>query len=299
MVGIANNHAGDAGRLSILDTIDAVKTAGMTVVGGGEEIAEAFAVQIVERNGLRVGFLAFDATLAGTSATAEHPGIASWDEPSVESVVTSAREQVDVLVVGVHGGVEYYRETDPGMAVLAERLAGWGADVVWGHGPHVVQPIFEIPRAGDGTTVVATSLGNFLFDQSAAGTREGAILEVLADRQGVFAYRVGSTEHHDRRVHFEAWATPERDAVLLGLDWWNLTRFATVEPIRSAAVVVDDFVAGDIVDAALGDATGDGRDDVVISHRHRLSGERGQHAVSGPAVGGRSRSERPPGRLPT
>ncbi len=268
VVGIANNHSGDAGRLSILDTIEAVQGAGLAAVGGGETTAGAFAVHIVERNGLSVGFLAFDATQAGTSATPEHPGIASWDEQRVRSAVASAREQVDVLVVGVHGGVEYYRETDPGMAVLAERLAGWGVDVVWGHGPHVVQPVLDMPGVENRTTVVATSLGNFLFDQSAAGTREGAILEVLADRQGVFAYRVGSAEHHDRRVHFESWALPEHDAVLLGLEWWNLTRFATVEPAQSADFALDGFTGGDIVAAALGDVTGDGRDDVVTSHRH-------------------------------
>ena len=267
VVGIANNHAGDAGRLSILDTIDAVNSAGMAVVGGGDGIAGAFTVHIVERNGLRVGFLAFDATLAGTSATAEHPGVASWDGERVESVVTSAREQVDVLVVGVHGGVEYYGDTDPGMKVLAGRLAGWGVDIVWGHGSHVMQPIFETPGAGGRTTVVATSLGNFLFDQSSAGTRRGAVLEVLADREGVFAFRVGTTEHHDRRVHFEAWALPETDAVLLGLEWWNLTRRTELAPEPNTGSFIAEFPGGDIVHAAAGNATGDGRNALVISHR--------------------------------
>ena len=267
VVGIANNHAGDAGRLSILDTIEAVNTAGMAVVGGGEGLAGAFSVHIVERNGLRVGFLAFDATLAGTSATAGHPGVASWDGERVESVVRSAREEVDVLVVGVHGGVEYYGDTDPGMKVLAGRLAGWGVDIVWGHGPHVIQPVFETPGVGGRRTVVATSLGNFLFDQSAAGTRRGAVLEVLADREGVFAYRVGTTEHHDRRVHFEAWELPETDAVLLGLEWWNLTRTPEFTPEPHIAPFVADFPGGDIVHAAAGNATGDGRNALVISHR--------------------------------
>lgn len=267
LVGIANNHAGDAGRLSILDTIEAVNLAGVATVGGGEDMTAAYAVKVFERNGIRVGFLAFDATLAGTKATPGHPGIASWNEELVEAAVALARPQVDLLIVGVHGGVEYYPDTDPGMEVLAGRLAGWGVDIVWGHGPHVIQPVFETPGVGGRTTVVATSLGNFLFDQSAAGTRRGAVLEVLADGQGIFAYRVGTTEHHDRRVHFEAWMLPETDAVLLGLDWWNLTRSADLAPERSAGPSVADFAGGDVAYAVTGDATGDGRDDVVISHR--------------------------------
>jgi poly-gamma-glutamate synthesis protein (capsule biosynthesis protein) len=267
LVAIANNHAGDAGRLSVLDTIEAVNGAGVATVGGGEDMAAAYAVQVFERNGLRVGFLAFDATLAGTKATPGYPGIASWDEGMVRAAVASARPQVDLLIVGVHGGVEYYAETDPGMEVLAGRLAGWGVDVVWGHGPHVVQPVFETPGVGGRTTLVATSLGNFLFDQSAAGTRRGAVLEVLADSQGIFAYRIGTTEHHDLRVHFETWMPPETDAVLLGLDWWNLTRWGDLAPERSAGLSEADFAGGDVAYAVTGDATGDGRDDLVIAHR--------------------------------
>ncbi len=267
VLGIANNHAGDAGRLSILDTIEAVQAAGMETIGGGAQLDDALAVQIFERQGLKIGFLAFDATLAGTRATADHPGIASWDEEQVKAAITSTRPRVDLLIVGVHGGVEYYPGTDPGMAVLAERLAGWGVDVVWGHGPHVIQPVVTTAGVGNRTTVIATSLGNFLFDQSAAGTRRGALLEVLADREGVIAYRVGTTEHHDRRVHFESWSLPDSDAVLLGLEWWNLTRPAPFEPARSPGSALDGFTGGDVVDAAIGDATGDGRDDLVVSHR--------------------------------
>lgn len=265
LMGVANNHAGDAGRLSVIDTIEAVEAVGLKAVGGGANLEAAYQLRVVEIEGINLGFLAFDATMAGTAATSDHPGIASWDEGMVRSAVESARGDVDVLVVGVHGGVEYYGETDPGMAVLAGKLAGWGADVVWGHGAHVMQPVYLTAGTGGRATVIATSLGNFLFDQSAAGTRDGALLEVLVDEGGVVAYRVGSAGHHDRRVHFDGWALPEGDAVLLGLDWWNLVRSAVPVPPDPAPVA--GFPGGDIVDSRTGDATGDGREDLVISHR--------------------------------
>jgi poly-gamma-glutamate synthesis protein (capsule biosynthesis protein) len=266
LVGVANNHAGDAGRLSIVDTIEAAEAVGLATVGGGANLETAYAVHIIEHDGLQVGFLAFDATMAGTAATIEHAGIASWDEEKVRSAVESARSRVDLLVAGVHGGVEYFTDTDPGMAVLADRLAGWGVDVVWGHGSHVAQPVY-LKGAGDRKTVIATSLGNFLFDQSAAGTRDGALLEVLADPQGVIAYRVGMAGHRYGRVHFDGWALPEGDAVLLGLDWWNLVRAPSSAPQQSDISLAAGFSGGDTVDLAIGDATGDGLEDVVISHR--------------------------------
>ena len=266
LVGLANNHAGDAGRLSVTDTVEAAEAAGLATVGGGVNLESADSLRVFTHDGLKVGFLAYDSTMAGTPATADHPGIASWDGERVRSAVESARSEVDLLVVGVHGGVEYYGETDPAMAVLAERLSAWGADVVWGHGPHVVQPVYLV-GAGERQTVVATSLGNFLFDQAAAGTREGALLEVLADERGVVAYRVGSANHHNGRVQFDGWTLPAGDAALLGLDWWSLARTDISGPMRLDTAAATGFPGGDVVDSAAGDVTGDGQVDVVISHR--------------------------------
>jgi poly-gamma-glutamate synthesis protein (capsule biosynthesis protein) len=267
LMGLANNHSGDAGRSSILDTIAAVESSGMIVAGAGENIAEAHAWQVMESNGLEIGFLAFDATLAGTPATADSAGIAHWDHDRVRSVVTAARAEVDVLIVGVHGGVEYSTATDPGMEALAADLAGWGVDVVWGHHPHVVQPVYVTAGSTGRDTVVATSLGNFLFDMSDPGTQDGALLEVLADGNGVVAFRVGSAGHPDRRLHFDGWALPGGDAALLGLEWWGVVDRPPLAPAHPDPAAADAFSGGDVTDLALGDATGDGNVDVVVSFR--------------------------------
>ena len=265
LVGIANNHSGDAGRLSVLDTIDAVEAAGLAAVGGGSNQAAADRPWVFEREGLRVGFLAFDATRAGTPATSNDPGIATWDQERVGEVVRNARPDVDLLVVGLHGGVEYYTDTDPALAALAGLLVDWGADVVWGHGPHVVQPVSVVQ--GDRPAVVATSLGNFIFDQSGAGTRTGAVLEVLADEGGIVAFRLGGAEYRSGRVRFDGWELPSGDAALLGLEWWSLVRDSAPVPDSGGPVLPLGFEGGDITAVARGDVTGDGSEDLVISYR--------------------------------
>jgi hypothetical protein len=242
-----------------------VEAVGLVAAGAGPDQEAADQIRVFEKAGLRVGFLAFDATGAGTAATSSEAGIATWDEERVRSVVEGARADVDLLVVGVHGGVEYYSDTDPALARLADRLVEWGADVVWGHGPHVVQPVTVME--GDRPAVVATSLGNFVFDQSAAGTRVGAILEILADDGGVVAYRVGSAEHYDGRVHFEGWEIPSGDAVLLDLEWWNLVRTAGASPDPVDPAPPAEFDGGNITTFGRGDVTGNGSQDLVISYR--------------------------------
>ncbi len=267
-MSIANNHAGDAGPGSVDDTLTALSSAGLVPVGGGETVTVAFAPQVVERNGLRIALLSFDATGEGLRV-GPAAGVAWWDEARVRAAVEEARSVADVVAVGIHGGAEYQTGADPYLSRLAESLARWGADVVWGQGPHVVQPTKVIDPDGDGRpTVVATSLGNFLFDQVISGTQRGAVLEVLAGAGGSIAYRVGSVEDRDLRVHFRSWVLPRGNAAALDGQWWAVVgRVAASAPPRADAPPSLSGPEDLVVDAALGDATGDGRPEVVVAFR--------------------------------
>ncbi len=184
--------------------------------------------------------------------------------------MTRARSSADVVAVGIHGGAEYVPTTDPHLMRLGRLLASWGADVVWGHGPHVVQPIHVIDPDRDGRpTVVATSLGNLLFDQHAPGTRRGAIVEVLAGPDGVRAFRIGSAEHVAGPPQFRGWRPPRASAVALGGAWWTLAR--PVTPVAEERPRTLAGFEGDVVDAALGDPDGDGRPDLVVAFRRPFS----------------------------
>jgi len=147
------------------------------------------------------------------------------------------------------------------MANISGALAIAGADVVWGHGAHVVQPVTVL----DSGTVAATSLGNFLFDQSGPDRTTGAMLEVIADEHGVVAYRVGLAEHPDRHIEFVEWIEPSGDAGWLRGSWWSLVRAPTIAV--DTTITVDEFRHGDLVAAAAGDIDGDGNDNIVASFR--------------------------------
>ena len=156
---VANNHAGDAGPASVLDSVEALDGAGMLAVGGGANAADAHRARTIEVHGLHVAFLAFDVSGSGLTATEGRPGIATWDAATAETTVADARAANDIVVVSIHGGVADRESVDPLLAPVAERLASWGTDVVWGHGPHVEQPIVVLdPDGDDRPTVVATSL---------------------------------------------------------------------------------------------------------------------------------------------
>lgn len=258
LMSVANNHATDAGAAGLLDTIEALEARGVVALGGGRSVADAMAPHVAEHNGVTVAFLAFDATRLATSATADSVGVATYERDSARAAVQAAAADSDVLAVSLHGGVEYLLDNDPVLGDIADDLVAWGADIVWGHGAHVAQPVTVVDAPGGRSAVVATSLGNFVFDQQRPATQTGLLLEVLVSDGGVVAYRVGRASHPEMRPTFDMWDLPVGPAaVSLGGEWWSLV----VPPeVRAAAPVqIPGFTQGDVTTAAFGDATGDGR----------------------------------------
>ncbi len=259
VLSLPNNHTMDSGPDGLLDTIAAADDAGLLTVGAGADESAAYAPLVVTANGINIGFLAFDATGVGDEAGAE-PGVARWDEGRAIAAVEDLSSRAEVVIVSVHGGTEYLPVTDPGMEAIAATLTAAGTDIFWGHGAHVVQPV----ERRDGA-VVATSLGNFLFDQAGPDRTSGYMLELLVDGSGVVAYRIGIAEHPDRRAEFVGWIEPEADAAWLHGSWWSLLRSTT--PVATTAAQVDQFRFGDVIASAQGDIDGDGSVDSIVSFR--------------------------------
>lgn len=184
VLSLANNHAGDYGDPALVDTLDLVRSAGIATVGAGMNITEAHEAKIVEANGLRVAFLAYNQiSPASFAATATSPGTAFMDRQRMAAEVRTARERADLVVVSCHWGTEYSAYPNASQKELAQALADAGADLVIGHHPHVVQGL-----RFDRQTFTVYSLGNFVFDfdsDFSRQTTEGVVMHCLLDRSGV------------------------------------------------------------------------------------------------------------------
>jgi poly-gamma-glutamate synthesis protein (capsule biosynthesis protein) len=62
-------------------------------------------------------------------------------------------------------GTEYSPTINGLQSQIAQKLADWGADVVLGHGPHVLQPVKQLTGQNGRPTLVWFSIGNFLNAQ--------------------------------------------------------------------------------------------------------------------------------------
>ena len=73
--------------------------------------------------------------------------------------IQSLRDQgAEVVVMCVHWGNEYYFKPTSGQVNIGRYAIDHGADIVFGHHPHVLQPIEEYNGG-----VILYSLGNFAF----------------------------------------------------------------------------------------------------------------------------------------
>ena len=166
---LSNNHHLDCGKEGLLETQRTLKDAGLGSIGPDPGPVYR------SINGVRLAFLAFDAT-------------AQFDIETATKAVRSAHEAGALVIVAVHWGVEYQAGASTDQKEIAARLAEAGATLIWGHHPHVLQPSAWIH---DGKTLMLYSLGNALFDQSGLdSTRRSALVLVTLNPHGVQKFKV-------------------------------------------------------------------------------------------------------------
>lgn len=158
-VTLANNHVFDFGLSAFQDTLDVLDKNKIQWTGAGMSIEEAEKPLILAAKGIEIAIVNFsegeDQTAAGIG-----PGVMGWEIPRLEAKIQSLKQQVDLVIVIAHCGLEYIPFAPPYVMDAFEKMAEAGADAVIGHHPHVPQGI----KFHKGVPICC-SLGNFIFYQ--------------------------------------------------------------------------------------------------------------------------------------
>lgn len=174
IVSIANNHVMDMGEAGLIRTIDNISEAGLAFVGAGRTKSEANEIKIISANGITCAFLAYtygtNERLPGRRATSPGVNILRPDSDAdllkaIEKV-KEARTAADIVIVSLHWGDEYSTTPSGWQKEAAYQLINAGADIIFGHHPHVLQPIETISTRDGRHALVAYSLGNFISSQN-------------------------------------------------------------------------------------------------------------------------------------
>lgn len=183
-VSMANNHVNDFGASGREQTMRNLSAAGIEFAG----LRDVCETSTIERGGKRIGFAAFGHS-RGT--------LSIMDIDEVRTVVGSLKDSCDIVVVSFHGGGEgpKYTHVPHGMEMcfneqrgdvelFAHEAVEAGADIVYGHGPHVTRGM-EVYR----DRLIMYSLGNFCtpYRVNLNGISGHApVVEVTVDGDGNF-----------------------------------------------------------------------------------------------------------------
>lgn len=184
---LAANHLFDQGTAGFLETLDQFDRAGIPRAGAGVDLDDALAPAIVERRGLRFGFVAFNQIVGSLAAGPAQPGVAWLTRDNILAAVARAREAADIVICIPQwwggdrpgDGAEYHATFRGDMRDWQATFFGAGCDQVLGHGTHWSGPIDFGTDAHGRVQVTMVSHGNFLFGQDwSQQTQEGVIVEL-------------------------------------------------------------------------------------------------------------------------
>lgn len=155
ILSLANNHAGDFGEVGRKSSMKTLEAAGIMYAG-----LTSAPYTILEKEGIKYGFTAF----APNSGCLDINDLAT-----ARNIVTTLDSLTDIVIVSFHGGAEgpqhqhvprkneiFYGENRGNVYEFAHLLIDAGADILFGHGPHVTRAI-EVYQ----DRFIAYSLGNF------------------------------------------------------------------------------------------------------------------------------------------
>ena len=155
VLSTANNHAGDFGDIGRLNTMKVLDSLAIYHAGLQSKPYETFI-----KDGMKYGFAAF-APNSGTMSIHDHQ--------AAMEIISHLDSISDVVIVSFHGGAEgkkyqhvtretetFYGENRGNVYQFSHDLVDAGADVIFGHGPHVVRSV-EVYN----NRFIAYSLGNF------------------------------------------------------------------------------------------------------------------------------------------
>jgi len=178
---VSNNHIYDQGAEGVNSTMNFYnkKMPADTLASGLYKKSNLYDLPIYTCNGRAVAFLAYTLSTNGytTPDDAKYTVIYNDETDVIKKQVKQAKEEADVVIVSCHWGTEDSHTITDDQKELAQSIANWGADLIIGTNPHVIQDA-EWLSAKDGRDVFcAYSLGNFISTQSSPDELIGLVFE--------------------------------------------------------------------------------------------------------------------------
>jgi len=188
VASLANNHGFDQGAEGLLDSIRNMGRADILPLGAGASEAEADAPRYVELKGWRIGLVGVGEVIDPDYQVAEgdEPGTAvGHDFPRALRSIREAEAEADLVIVVIHWGVELDTQPRAYQVEEAHRMIDAGADVIFGHHSHRLQPM----EVYEGKPIFY-GLGNFVWPRFSVEGSTTAVARAVVRPDGTIRGRL-------------------------------------------------------------------------------------------------------------
>lgn len=188
LMSTANNHSLDTGLDGIAETLSHIKESGMESFGTLTEDLEKGIV--VEKNGIKIGLISFTDTLNGMdSLMRDKEYSVNTFSQDVAGDIRNIKDKSDIVIVYPHWGNEYHYQPSERQIYLKEKLREYGADIILGSHPHVLQR-YEVEEVNNKKLFTIYSMGNALSNQRVENLRKsgvdtGALVKLEIEKDNV------------------------------------------------------------------------------------------------------------------
>lgn len=188
VVTVANNHMLDCYETGLRNALTYWQAKeGIVTTGAYLNETQMNQVEQNEHDGVTFGYLGVTQYTNGLSLPegSELRYISTEETDLIKQKIEAAAAVCDVVVVNAHWGNEYSYEPTDAQRTLAKQMVEWGADVIIGHHPHVLQPMEYMEKPDGGQALVVYSLGNFISAQDMAPRVVGGMVnyDVVKDHE--------------------------------------------------------------------------------------------------------------------
>lgn len=189
VLDLAHNHILDTGIEGLKYTANAFRKNGLDIFGVKVDPSEGILVK--EVNGIKVAILGFAYGFNGIEAslTDEEYNNHLYDlnMQKVKELIERAEEIADFTIVLPQMGEEYHLHPTKEQVDTYHQMIEWGADVIFGGHPHVIEPTETITKDGEKKFIIY-SMGNLLSNQRVETlgniwTERGVIMDITIEKE--------------------------------------------------------------------------------------------------------------------
>jgi poly-gamma-glutamate synthesis protein (capsule biosynthesis protein) len=189
----STNHTMDKGLSGAENDLELFKSKNNIMLTGLRETREdLLKPQTIDVNGITFSFVGFTEFLNGLRVPGDSDlGLLYLTDTrytqqelydTMKQMIYNAKNASDVVCVSMHWQDENITEPDSSQIAIMDKLLEYGADIVIGTGPHVLQPI-EFKENGDGEqALVIWSLGNLVSCQKQRNNLLGGIADITVNK---------------------------------------------------------------------------------------------------------------------